>query len=385
MKFVRSRSHFLSLSLSLLVLSGCAYVIPPEENAPRNNTVLGEKRKPQLNMNRVGPQSAVSAPMSSMAAPSVDVQAMNLPPVDATTQAQAQQEIAFANTAPVADTGRMVPAENQQFQLAAAEFPPINDVPPRPVMSGPGSAQERLDATKAGLEVDRTRAVNSKKALDVDAAAEPSMLSDLPKTGGTVPASDPVQVRTPEPALNAMPSAVTIPPASEIRRSPSQQPAQQPAPQSALPMAPIAAAAPMAEPAPRIMMPAENYAYTPPPAINFPPPTPLNPQSTPAPVAKREPMPTAPAPMPVAAAPAAMPAIALREPMPPEPVFVPQAPIPAAVAQTTLPPGDFDPLAVADNAPVSAPLPVVRSYGASSSSYVSNVYIAPSRYATRRY
>lgn len=61
-------------------------------------------------------------------------------------------------------------------------------------MHGDAGAQSRLRLHKRSLEVDRSIAFTAKESLAKDVAAEPSMLSELPKVNGTNSASDPIQV-----------------------------------------------------------------------------------------------------------------------------------------------------------------------------------------------
>ena len=150
MKFPRIFTAF----LLVVSVSGCAYIIPPEQNVPRHNTVVGEPRKPQLNVKTIGPRSAIAAPVMPVARN----EAPNLPPVDEATQREANKQMAMqADTAPVAAVtpaanGRRVPAENAQFQLSENTYPTLSEVPPRPVTEGPGSVKDRLSNTQSELE-----------------------------------------------------------------------------------------------------------------------------------------------------------------------------------------------------------------------------------------
>lgn len=173
--------------IAAISLSGCAYFIPPEANGPRNNTVpAGAPHRPQLNPGG-GAQNAVpprdKTPVAAVAP--VAVAAAPLLPV---------------TTSPNGDAARRVPVENAAFQLAG-NYPPLDAVPPRPVLTGPDSAQSRLRDTQDDLERERAVAQESKDALTRDAAAEPSI--PLPVEG----------VATPTPP-------VTVPPREEIRRIP---------------------------------------------------------------------------------------------------------------------------------------------------------------------
>ncbi len=366
-------SRILALACAA-TLSGCAYIIPPDNNAPRNNTVVGAPHRPQLN-NNVGPASAPSSSLNALPQP-VAMNQPALPPVDAATQAQAEQEMAM-NPAPAAPGAneRHVPVENAQFQVAG-NYPALNSVPPRPAMGGPNSTRERLDDVQTNLIEERSNAITTKENLAKDAAAEPSMLSDLPKTDAVVPANDPVKI-TPIPAEKPAASAPEPKPVAKAAPQVSTEPVVE--------MKPVKVAAPrVITPAPQPTVTASSSEFLP-PSPTFAPPAPRNGVVIkPVAAAKAEPL------MPVATQ-AAMPA----------PVTVREVPVPAAVAYTPAPApaaapvaiatnkgptirkGDFDPLAAADNAPLAAPATAVAS--GAKAAYVSSSYLAPSRYADRRY
>lgn len=189
MRIFREIPRLLMMLWVCVAASGCAYIIPEDQNAPRNNTVLGERRKPQMNTPIPVPQSK-HAPQSFNAQEDEQVISADLPPV---------AQVASGSAATV-ETRRM-PVENRSFQLAGSEFPDLQTVPPRPPASGDNSAGARLNATRVLLERDRTRALDSKKSLAADAAAEPSLLSPgSTQTDGVVPPVDPVIV-APAPAV----------------------------------------------------------------------------------------------------------------------------------------------------------------------------------------
>lgn len=343
---------FVPLCVALTALGGCAFIIPPEENAPRHNTVLGAPRRPQLNLN-LAPQSALPARADVVAANNA---APAIPSVDPAVAAQAQREIAAVDAAsqavvasalpaPGADGlgERRVPVENAQFQVAG-NYPALDSVPPRPQLTGPDSAAARLSATNADLERDRASANANADALARDAAAEPSLLNQVP------PAS-------------ALPPAL-VPSPSEIRRPPNDN---------------GASAAPAAAPSPvtvRTALPA-SAAFAPPPPngnlarVEVAPPPAVRAVNAPAPV--------------VAGARAP---IILRPPVEtvaavPPPVTL-SIPAPAQRTGPNVKPGDFDPLATADNAPVASRTPLPDINAVVSPSYANNRYLAPSRYYERR-
>ncbi len=350
MKFSR-----IAALLCAVGLSGCAYLIPPDDNAPRNNIVVGEPHRPQLN-NVTGPQSSLSAP-------SHDAVAMNLPPVDAATQAQAQSEMAASSAMPAPaglPSGRHVPAENAQMQVSSNDYPPLTSVPPRPVINGPDSAKARLGDVKTDLEQNRDQAISSKNALAKDAAAEPSM---LPKTDAVVPPAD----------------AVTISPL------PPETPAAVPAPHvDATPVV----AQPVAMSQPKTMIPGSTTSVAALPATaTFAPPAPLNAAYT-QPVAKITP--SAPtiytAPVQQASiAPVTQPTVVTRDLPPATAVAATPAMTTASAKAPVMKQGDFDPLAAADNAPISNSSATLTTATGTQSVYGGTTYLAPSRYADRRY
>lgn len=299
MRFTRFRAVLPLLALGLA--ASCSYLIPEDESEPRYNSVMGGRRMPQENASSMaGDQGApVEAIQSSSNMP-------NLPPVSASTMAEANARMA---------SSRSVPVEN--------EYPELSAIPPAPAASGAGSTADRLAQVRAELERDRVQAGMARSQLAADAAAEPSMLSNLPPSGGTAPAPMPV-VAAPLPA-----------------------PAPAPMPVAVVPVA----------------------TPTPAPMIALPPPMPV--YAAPAPI-NMDAAPMAAAP--VAAAPAMEP-IMLRPPVgaapAPAPAFVPTpaptyAPQPMAPAMS----GGFDPMA--------------GTVTTGTRGYSSTGYLPPSRYTGRR-
>jgi hypothetical protein len=373
-------SHILCTLSVLLGLSGCAYVIPPDPNVPRNNTVMGAPHRPHMNLSSTRPEAALSpsanAQVVASAAPVAPVvvaaTAPAVPSVDETVKAAAEKQLA-ASPASVND-GRHVPIENTQFQVAASGYPSFDSIPPRPVTVGDDSAKAHLDATKTDLENARAQAAVSKDALARDAAAEPSMLSDMPKTDGAV-------VSVP----NVPPAVVTVPASGAVRRV---APSENGASANPLPI-PVASIEP-----PRIVLNASNAV---PPALpttpNFAPPAPIKLASVDVPPSP----PVRAVNAPVVTLPrlsAQRQPITLRPPVDysaatvdTSPVRVPATTIIATRRGVKVKAGDFDPLATADNAPMVAASPVLPSLApVIASDYASgDGYIATSRYANHRY
>lgn len=351
------------LSLCTIVtVNGCAFIIPPEQSVPRNNTVVGEPRRPQLNLNRA-PQSTVTPRAGD--AVSADNASSQLPPVDPAVQAKAQQELAATSNAPAlaASAGatggdalgaRRIPSENQQFQVAG-NYPSFDGVPPRPALAGPDSAQSRLSATQADLERARGDAATRAETLSRDAAAEPSLLNEQPKPTNTVPPLAPANVpgngnvrRAPDGnGASAVPASAIAPVAATLPSTPNFAP---PAPVGKLASVDVDAAPP-------VRAVGQPVAYS--PARSIPPG-----------------------------------GIVLRPPVPyeataPTAVLAPStAPLATARTGPTLRPGDFDPLGTSDNAPIASAntssrlpslTPVINpSYATNGRS------LAPSRYVERR-
>ena len=325
-------------------LTACSLLIPENPSAPRYNKVEGEMHTPQLN--RGMPTSTMAAPVTPVATQSIP----NLPPVDPSVQARAQQEIAALNA-----TGRSMPVENQNLVNSGA-VPDLSSVPPRPVTVGAASAESRLAQTRTELEQDRTQAVASKDQLMKDAQAEPSMLSP-------------------------MPAPMTPPPAPKpIAKAPVA-----PEPTGVVPPPEPVAVAPIAPPA------GSGYIAAVPPSPMFAPPPPMNPSAMPpaAPAPLQEPVPVisnvAPAPhmqpaIAVAPLPAPLPSgkepIVLRPPVgmaavAPEPMVF-AAPTPTSNMAPAAS-GGFDPMASVDTRNARA-----------GTLYQPTGYLPTSRYADRR-
>ncbi len=366
MRLTHSYTRWFTAALLGGTLSACAYIIPPSPNEPRNNTVQGEIRKPINNPTSSGKRSALTPDELPNAAPVAPVKQAALPPVDNATQQRAE--------AIIQNSDRRMPVENAQFQVSSNGYPPIHSVPPMPVTTGPDSAQSQLNATKAELEADRSNAVAATETLAKDAAAEPSMLSELPKIDGVVPVNDPINV---------------APVTSETKQA---APAKA-APQSSI-SAPTAEVKPLASVATPIEAPAQTVVASSLPNIPaFAPPAPLKAAVVkPAVVTAAKPEPVGavvkPASAPTVTASAAPNSFKV-DLTPSEPATITAqplaAPSPALAANAAVPhvrAGDFDPLAVADNAPVVTTKTSSRVI--LSSSYASNRYIAPSRYSSIR-
>lgn len=409
-----SLSRFVLLTLATTSIAGCAYFIPENPSAPRHNKVEGDFHRPMNNSAPAAPMSPQSAltpeqtpaeekPVALMSAP-------QFPPVDEKTQARAEQVMAAAPVAAPApivlasnDSIRRMPSEN--MSLAASDMTnALRQVPERPAMTGPDSTKEKLQAVESTLEKDRVAADNAREKLSKDAAAEPSLLSEMPKEVA------------PAPAKVEKPATKKPEPVSKVEET-KPAPVVAAAPVVVEPKPVVVAAAP--EPLGQIEQPKTESAALPPlPA--FMPPAPLAartaaPATTPAapaPVAMAAAPVAAPAPVAVAPAPAiketapvakqqvaSLPATSLLnseityKPAPvmtaPAPEVAP-APLPVAAAapavNPSVAPGDFDPLATAQSSVVSPVVATDRNAKSAPSVYASNNrYLAPSRYSYKRY
>lgn len=347
----------------LALLSGCAYVIPPEQNAPRNNEVRGDVRRPQLNS--VRPQSALppelmTAPPMQSAAASVPV----MPAVDPQVQAAANAQLAAAPVVKTTPTApRRVPVENQAFQVASMGYDPITNVPPRPAMSGPESVHDQMKATQSDLEKSRDNASTARDTLARDAAAEPSMLSDLPAVKPAAGAKQaPLKPLSPMPEMPAAPS-VTVKPAAPANApvSPSSQ------------VAPAQGAAQLVRVDPPAALPASPEFAPPEPLGAIPPVRATNVAMAPKPMGDFDPLAAANRPLP---APRNVIGQAAKSDEPTITTASLAAPAPAPIR------GDFDPLAAANNAPVAVP---ATGRATTASRPAQGGFLAPSRYYTRRY
>ena len=264
MDFRQNFARAVSCSLLLVSLSSCTWLIPAEPSSSRYNTVLGERHAPKMNSTppvsaepsvenelpqptpmvsqavtpypqstnypqtgaaqppipfapasdtammppagdiTVAPLPPVTAmPQAAAAAPVTTSMAQNrlagLPPTEALTQRRAANDV-VANT-------RQVPVENGAIQLASGED--LSTIPPRPMLTGPDSAQERLNATRNNLEQDRWSAGYARAQLATDAAKEPSLappMTTVPTT--TVPqptVSAPMMMSPSQPMMAPMP------------------------------------------------------------------------------------------------------------------------------------------------------------------------------------
>lgn len=194
------------LSAVLLVLVGavassCAFLIPPDPNIPRNNTVAGEERRPQLNPGGV---PMLMRPEASMQRPAVVATSMPVPYTTSVSGA-ASPQVALA-PAPVPPQYRSVPVENEMALQLAGNYPPLNTVPPRPVMDGAGSTRQELKDTRSDLESSRDAAEASKQQLEQDTMDEPTQLNAVPTSGTPSPAPAAV----PAPSSSVVPTQTPV-------------------------------------------------------------------------------------------------------------------------------------------------------------------------------
>lgn len=217
-----SRTSSMLTTAALIVLGGlvssCAFLIPPDPNMPRNNTVIGDPHRPQLNQNGGAP---AMKPQASLPAPTMA--AMPMPQASPAPVAQQQAMLA---PAPVPPQYRSVPVENEQPLQLAGNYPPIDAVPPRPAMDGPDSSRQHLKDARSELESARDAAASSKAQLEHDAAGEPSMTGVAPAS--PVPNTSPPVSATP--TGSAKPEQPTSSPSSNAAPSQTQTPVAQASP-----------------------------------------------------------------------------------------------------------------------------------------------------------
>ena len=289
------------------LLPACAFIIPEDPNMPRNNKVEGEVRQPILNTNGGAPQSfnrlqsaptqerMIDVPPVATSDQSVDASALaNMrPAAGSDTRPVVMNPVRTVVVQPSAASQSLPPAvitpnpalqDNAAYQVGAAGYPSLHAVPERPVTEGDASSQEQLRRARAALEADRVEALESKVRLDADAAAEPSLLNEMPSVA-PAPAANPQPmapqsaIRPPTPAQQAAnmapaaggnpaaPIGITLAavdmrapylPASPVFAPPAPLASRNPAPVAATaapvyvqptPQAPVAALAPQPVPA----------------------------------------------------------------------------------------------------------------------------------------
>lgn len=192
------RTSTLMITAGLLALgmgmSSCALIIPPDPSIPRNNTVIGDPHRPQLNSGSgaAAPAATPTQPQAMVPSQPPTLMAMNTPPVPsamaATPVVTPQAEQAQLAPAPVPPQYRSVPVENEQALQMAGNYPPLGSVPPRPVMDGPESSKQHLKDARSEMESARDAAAVAKDKLDHDAAGEPSMAAPAAATPVETPA-----------------------------------------------------------------------------------------------------------------------------------------------------------------------------------------------------
>ena len=224
MRFLPSVPLFSTLSILMLGLGGCAFLIPEDPSSPRYNSVGGERHRPQLNS--MTPQGSaapiVTIPMAQNegdsrglpAQPSLPMP-VNAPPVQAYQPPVQPMPVASVDLPPVmvqdaSPALRHMPVENGHIGRAAGEmtvsennYPSLSSVPPRPPMAGDDSAATRLGRVRSELENDRDHGNAMRDQLNRDAASEPSMLDRAPAWEALPNAASPSEKKT-RPAGNSM-------------------------------------------------------------------------------------------------------------------------------------------------------------------------------------
>ena len=371
--------------LTLVPLSACTYLIPPDDSAPRYNEVVDTPRhRPELNdaSERPAHRQDDDEPQSSLT-PSAPAPTMQAAGADAVTASNIAPPVAVSPAplpAPVA-SGRQVPSENVTV-LAENGAPPISNVPPKPDAKETQATKDSLSDTQRELKEDNAHAMASKRQLDKDAAAEPT-LSALPEEApvtsaplapppGAAPAPA-VQPPVGAPQSNAAPGpapiASALPPAPPMLPS-NGLPLLPPPPP--LPAYPIADASPLVPTPPSAGL--TPLPPRPPEAIGTIPPAPVAPA-----VVASAAQPMAFPPPPVQMAP--LPAASIRLTPPSTPAIARRATptdnSSAQVANTAMPQpmsGGFDPMATASSTPASSPTTI----------YASSGFLPQSRYAAKR-
>ena len=211
--------------MAMVMLASCAYFIPESTNAPRYNTVEGERRPPALNPSSAAPRTDLRVSQDPAYQPQSQ---MSLTPV--TPAAPMAVEQPFVQTMPAPQTAAPSPASVPQTSYdwwdpagwfasdapppasapAASRYPQLQDTPPSPVTTGQAAARENLMNGQSDLEASRTAAGMRASQLSTDAAAEPSLLAPLPPAASPVPPAPPVPPVPPAPSV-VRPSSTSAP------------------------------------------------------------------------------------------------------------------------------------------------------------------------------
>jgi hypothetical protein len=293
----------LLLCTSILLLSGCAYLIPDNPSTPRYSKVLGPRHAPVLNaQSMAGNGGSAFTPTDpgvtsvTAAAPTSQIVAVdNAPP--APTSYAPPMPSAFPPVAPetqaradaiLASSGRQMPAENPGgMDIATTSF---DNVLPRPLMGNvAGSDEQQLNAVREQLERDRAGAQSVHQQLNRDAASEPSL---LPSSG--TPVSLPPAAIPAGPESRFGPSSSAVPAPGYVAPTPLLPPppvaaSGVPAFASAAPMyapmpsglEPMILRPPVGGPAsvPAPILPPQNFAEAPPPLSMVPSSSGFNPMA----------------------------------------------------------------------------------------------------------
>lgn len=210
-----SRSALVVLTLCT-TLTSCAWIIPPEKNAPRYNTVMGDSRRPALNPDAgaVAPSVAVADPV-----PYAMPQPQTYPDMAVTTPMAPQESV------------RQLPPENGPTNNYYGGYPALNSVPPSPTQMDQEAAI-RMARVRAQLEQERAFAHQQRSQLNSAAAADSSWI--------TPNYAPPASMQAPYAPLPPAPSVAVPMSAAPQTYVPPQAPSYLPP----LPQAPVALRAP---------------------------------------------------------------------------------------------------------------------------------------------
>lgn len=208
--------------VAMMTLASCAYFIPKSTNAPRYNTVEGERRAPALNPSSAAPRNDLRAMQNPAYQPQSQMSSQPLTP---TPPMAVEQPFVETTAAPRTAPPPAVTQAQKEYDWwdpsgwftsdapapaaapAASRNPQLQDTPPSPVATGQAAAREQLMNGQSDLEASRTAAGVRASQLATDAAAEPSLLAPLPTEPAPVPPA-PSVVR---PHSGNVPRVVTAP------------------------------------------------------------------------------------------------------------------------------------------------------------------------------
>lgn len=208
-------------ALALVYISACELIVPPDRSVSRYNTVIGEKRRPELNPGGTNYEGDNS--QKSRAAAMNSAYYGDAAPVQPTSAAP----VAPLPEAPVEESSsaRHRPSENAAASMTVAAasvssndlaplpgaYPDLHATPEKPTAAAVDNTKQRSIAIRGEMEYEQQNAAAARDQALKDATAEPSLLanpSSLPNLPPPPPMTKSQSVQVEQMKAQSVPSSV---------------------------------------------------------------------------------------------------------------------------------------------------------------------------------